>query len=80
MPAEYRYAPYGTVRHIVKPQSSRFGENYLRMLCGLTGWESGWRGTGSQDEYEHVAALPLCKNCENFNKRLEVIRQWLNSK
>lgn len=23
----------------------------------------GWRGTGTQDEWEHAAALPLCWEC-----------------
>ena len=27
------------------------------------GWEAGWLGTGSQDEYEHAAGLPLCLGC-----------------
>lgn len=34
-------------------------------LCG-TGpeWFEAWRGSGSQDETEHVASLPLCRYCE----------------
>jgi hypothetical protein len=33
-------------------------------LCGVTPpFGTGWLGTGSQREYDRVAALPLCKRC-----------------
>jgi transposase len=32
--------------------------------CGRFPWPNEWLGTGSQDEYERAAALPLCKLCE----------------
>jgi hypothetical protein len=46
-------------------------EAHLRELTAFTGcggprfsrdWD-GWLGTGCQEEYEHAAALPLCRRC-----------------
>lgn len=46
-------------------------EAHLRELTAFTGcggraafpgWD-GWLGTGSQEEYEHAAGLPLCGKC-----------------
>lgn len=34
-------------------------------LCGTWSIPAlNWRGTGSQDEYETVAALPKCRRCQ----------------
>lgn len=35
-----------------------------RALCPvLPSWPDEWRGTGSQEEYDLAASLPLCKRC-----------------
>jgi len=60
---ERRYAPTGKVAHLLRPHY--YGDHVSTVLCGLWAWHaSWWRGTGSQDEYERAAALPVCKNCE----------------
>lgn len=54
---DWLYRPRGHVRHIVDP---RDGASF----CGL--WitdPAEWRGTGSQDEYEHRANLRPCHRC-----------------
>jgi hypothetical protein len=56
-----RYTPRGTVRHRTRPNLLElFTRN---ALCGMSGGEWYWRGTGSQEEYERLAVLPRCARC-----------------
>lgn len=51
------YVPTGKVAHLRTPWAS-----HGQPLCPADpAW--AWRGTGSQEEYEHAATLPLCKRC-----------------
>lgn len=56
------YTRTGTKAHLLALNAS---PNTQRLaLCG-TGptWFEAWRGTGSQQEHEVAASLPLCKYC-----------------
>lgn len=55
---EWRYTAFGAVAHAL------LNARELSALCGIGVWRpEDWRGTGSQDEYERVAALPTCRVC-----------------
>jgi hypothetical protein len=56
-----RYTPSGGVRHRTRPNFLE--TSTLVADCGLSANESYWRGTGSQDEYERLAAMPRCTRC-----------------
>lgn len=61
-----RYFPRVGVRHRTHP-------NFLEpatlvAACGLSASASYWRGTGSQDEYERLAAIPRCLRCMEANR------------
>jgi len=32
-------------------------------MCGVFPPQAGWYGTGTQDEWDHAAVLPLCTVC-----------------
>lgn len=54
----WRYLPSGTVKHALASPEMRVSE------CGMGLWpREDWYGTGSQDEYENLAARPACKKC-----------------
>lgn len=60
--ADYRrvYLPSGRRAHLSPPFSARSG------LCAIAPeWPADWLGTGSQDEYDRAAALPLCRRCQS---------------
>lgn len=60
----YRYLLGRPVKHAMTLVESLAGHSSLA-LCGLWGFDHGpWLGTGSQNEYDEVDRLPLCKNCE----------------
>lgn len=52
--------PYGRVAHM------RLGTD-MTAQCGMESRhmyrDGGWHGTGSQDEWESVRRLPLCRKC-----------------
>ena len=53
------YGPRARAAHLL---SSRSVMNFA--VCGVyAGTSAGWLGTGSQDERDHAAALPLCEDC-----------------
>jgi hypothetical protein len=56
---ERRYStPKATVAHaaaVYRPDATA--------RCGYRPHLAGWYGTGSQEEYEKAASLPLCKLC-----------------
>jgi len=55
------YAVHGKLAHLLRPGDvPASGEAFCRRLPA---W-FGWRGTGSQLEYEVAASLPLCSRCE----------------
>ncbi|MFF8831312.1 hypothetical protein [Streptomyces sp. NPDC015131] len=56
------YLPGGTVSHRLKWNHSPNGAG-SEALCGRTAWPGYWYGTGSQDEEEKAASLPLCVAC-----------------
>jgi len=57
------YTRTGTRAHLMSPvQTIRNGS----VLCPvLPEWFTEWHGTGSQDEIDRAASLPLCKRCED---------------
>lgn len=57
------YTRTGKKAHLLRPLLSP--NAHCAALCG-TGpeWFEAWRGTGSQQEHETAASLPLCKYCE----------------
>lgn len=57
---EWRYLPDGKVKHALRNTSARHA------VCSVgPRWYDprGWFGTGSQTEYDTVAALRPCKRC-----------------
>lgn len=52
------YARHGTMAHLLEP-----GDQASAGSVALCGSHAPWLGTGSQDEYEKAAALPLCGRC-----------------
>jgi hypothetical protein len=53
-----RYVPKGTRAHLLPN-----GMSNSKAVCGLYPWTTGWWGTGSQEEYDRAANLPLCQRC-----------------
>jgi hypothetical protein len=53
------YAPHGKLAHLSPPWAWR------EVLCRPDGSRQpqAWLGTGSQDEYDRAASLPLCGRC-----------------
>ena len=60
-PAEHTrvYRKRGKYAHLVPTGSLPSG--YTIVMCRLGG--TGWLGTGSQQEYERAASLPVCGQC-----------------
>jgi len=57
------YVPHGRMAHLLSPGSSP-NIGYPITLCRRQPrLAESWRGTGSQDEYEHATGLPLCSWC-----------------
>lgn len=57
---EWRYLRNGKAKHALSYASAR----YAICGCGPQWFDpDDWLGTGSQVEYETVAALPECKRC-----------------
>lgn len=55
---DWRYLFHGRVKHAIGPT------NWKTAKCGTgPAWFDDWRGTGTQDEYERLAALPACQRC-----------------
>jgi hypothetical protein len=56
----WRYLPGRRVKHALREETAHTGvaECGAAPRFGLM-----WFGTGSQDEYERVEALPACKRC-----------------
>ncbi len=60
----WRYLPRGRVRHAVGFCSTRVTGHDRFAMCGLEPWvDTTWLGTGSQAEYDRVAAMPECRRC-----------------
>lgn len=57
------YAPRGKMAHLLPgtPQSGKYAST-LCLRYPRPG--ASWLGTGSQDEYDKAAALPLCGKCD----------------
>lgn len=60
------YFRTGQVAHILEhgATANRLDGTHHRAMCGF--WTTNWYGTGSQDEYERAAALPLCVRCSQW--------------
>ena len=57
--ADLLYTEYGELAHVVPFGLGRYS------LCGAAPLTiRGWFGTGSMDEYDRAAALPLCTTCK----------------
>lgn len=62
------YTRTGGVAHLMSPVTSiRNGS----VLCDrvLPEWFTDWHGTGSQDEADRAAALPVCRYCADQARR-----------
>lgn len=65
----WRYLKGGRVRHLTETSVRDFEQGTAAGLtgrdsrCGLFGVDNAWLGTGGQAEYEHLGALPECRNC-----------------
>jgi hypothetical protein len=62
------YTRTGKTAHLMSPvQSIRNGS----VLCSRVTpeWFTEWHGTGSQNEIDRAASLPLCKRCEDQARR-----------
>lgn len=57
---ERMYLRRGRRAHLISP--SFYGQRVA--VCGRYPWPEEFRGTGTQDEYDRAAALPLCSLCE----------------
>lgn len=69
---ERRYLANGAVAHVI--DVDRVAPSEGLALCGVgPQWfvPHGWRGTGTQDEYERAAELLLCRRCAS---RLQATR------
>lgn len=57
------YLGTANVAHVLPPGQSP-NEGPGRAACNRTpDWLVPWMGTGSQDEYDRAATLPLCVSC-----------------
>lgn len=58
---EVVYTPNGKVAHLLRHGDEvQDGETY----CGKQAPADGWRGTGTQDEWDRAGRLPICKWCQ----------------
>ncbi|PRH79360.1 hypothetical protein C6N75_09760 [Streptomyces solincola] len=57
------YTERGTVAHELRWGDSP-NEAGAKALCGRTAWPGYWYGTGTQNEHERAAELPLCVGCK----------------
>jgi hypothetical protein len=64
------YAPGRPVAHLLDGSATE----YALTLCGAERDGRGWWGTGSQDEIDKAAALPLCTGCQVERHRLARLR------
>jgi hypothetical protein len=63
---ERAYLPRGKRAHLLRYGDSANGSNAA--LCGLSpAFGDTWRGTGTQDEYERAAELPVCVPCAEWD-------------
>lgn len=50
--------------HLVAPAELSAFNHTPTALCGMWAWSaSDWWGTGSQEEAERAASMPVCKTC-----------------
>jgi hypothetical protein len=62
------YTRTGKTAHLLLPFASL--NTYGTALCGVgPEYFDAWRGSGSQQEIEILASLPLCKRCETQARR-----------
>lgn len=55
---EWRYLPYGRVRHALNPT------NQKRAYCGTEAWAHwDWKGTKDAAEKQRINDLPMCLHC-----------------
>lgn len=57
----WKYLKRGTVVHYLS--DGIYGPRPVAECGASTLHSSDWRGTGTQEEYERVEALPECKKC-----------------
>lgn len=64
-PPVRRYTAWGKVAHLLPFTTDFSAAPYTQAACGVSPiWPWAWYGSGSQDEHDKAAALPLCKTCE----------------
>lgn len=72
MPRGYTrvYTPGGITAHLLDELLSPNKLNAV--ICGrMPMFPDLWHGTGSQDEEERAADLPLCRSCKDKRDRLD---------
>jgi len=62
-----RYTPGGGSAHLIPDVD--WQHPYPEALCGWSGQQAYWRGSGSQDEYDQAEALPTCRKCAMWVRR-----------
>lgn len=62
-PAGYQRAYLKDVAHLLGTLHSL--NSYATARCGVgpSWWVGGWFGSGSQDETDRLATLPVCRRC-----------------
>ena len=70
--ADRKYRAQGHLAHVFP-----FGS--LAPLCGMEATSAEWLGTGTFDEIEHAAALPLCGRCETDLGPDPAVTIWENA-
>jgi hypothetical protein len=56
------YTRAGRRAHLLAPSQSP-NDPDIPAFCRIWPERDGWLGTGSQDEWEKAASLPVCKDC-----------------
>lgn len=61
---ERRYTRGGGRAHLLAFGTDLNNFPYTPAYCGMEPtWPDKWLGSGTQDEYDRAAELPVCKNC-----------------
>jgi hypothetical protein len=57
------YAPRGRIAHLLRPGGQPAAGRPLALCLLYPRLHTSWLGTGSQEEYDKAASLPLCGKC-----------------
>ena len=62
------YTPRGRMAHLLRPGDQPSAGRAPALCLRYPRPGASWLGTGSQDEYDKAAALPLCGKCDAVAK------------